>query len=508
MISPQWPSYLVGILVILHIQGSVGLQKYRPNVLFLIVDDLRPQIGCFEDNASTPIHTPNLDHLADRSILFRRAYVQQAVCSPSRTSLLTGRRPDTTRVHDLTQYWRHAGGNFTTLPQYFKENGYATAGLGKVFHPGRASGNNDPPSWTEDYFKPDETYWQDRNRHSWLAASEAELREHPLPDMQIADAAVKTMTRLADNREVPFFLAVGFLKPHLPFLFPSRFLDLYPPGNVSLPSNPFAPVDLPEVAWSNFDELRKYDDVLDRFGHGTFNTTLPKQFVLDLRRAYYSSVSYVDHLIGTVLDAASRLGLDNNTIISVLGDHGYQLGEHAEWCKHTNFEIATRAPLMLSIPELPTIRARTDALVELVDVFPTIAEAAGLPVPDLCSENSTSVPLCVEGVSLLRLAGDPKRQWKRAAFSQYPRMLVSGDVLMGYTARTDRYRFTEWIFYDTLEFRPLWEKKREYVELYDHVMDPDENVNVASWDRYADEVQRLRKELREGWRKALPPPVE
>lgn len=498
------------LMFALFYESCAAQSHNNRNVLFLIVDDLRPEIGCFQekDQSKTRMHTPNLDSLAKRSILFQRAYVQQAVCSPSRTSLLTGRRPDTTRVHDLTQYWRHAAGNFTTLPQFLKENGYRTAGLGKVFHPGRASGHNDPISWTEKYFSPNELYWQNRSHDSWFAASEEEILSHPLPDMQIANAAVKMMHQLASQKDKPFFLAIGFLKPHLPFLFPARYLDLYPLSNITLPENPFAPYQMPEFAWSNFDEIRKYDDIQTKYGYGSINTTFPDDVVLNLRRAYYASVSYIDLLIGMVLDALSQLGLVDNTVISFLGDHGWQLGEHGEWCKHTNFELATRAPLMLSIPNLTEssgIIARTTALVEFVDVFPTIVEAVGLPVPDLCPDNSSSLPLCIEGSSLIRLIKDPIRHWKSAVFSQFPRMLVSGDVLMGYSMRTKRYRYTEWIFYDVVKFQPIWEKKRKYFELYDHKTDPEENANVGPSPAYSLVVEKLSKDLREGWRNALPP---
>jgi len=458
------------------------------------------------------MHTPNLDRLATHSLLLRRAYVQQAVCSPSRTSLLTGRRPDTTRVHDLLRYWRTAAGNFTTLPQYFKDNGYRTAGAGKVFHPGRASGGHDDPlSWTEPYFNPDQKYW-DQIRQTWYPVDDEEARDNPLPDMQITRYAVELLTNLSASSDMsPFFLAVGFLRPHLPFVFPKRFLDYYPPTSVRLPSNPYAPTDMPEIAWSNFDEIRKYSDIENKYGYGTINTTFPNDVTLELRRAYYASVSFVDALVGELLDAILRLGIGDNTIVSFVGDHGWQLGEHGEWCKHTNFEIATRAPVILRVPGVTDRGHQTGALIEFVDLFPTIAEAAGLRVPELCPENSMRIPLCVEGVSFMRLLNNSRLiPWKKATFSQYPRMIVSGDVIMGYSVRTDNFRYTEWVRYDTVTYTPIWTKgfdraKGHGTELYDHRIDADENVNIAYEERYSTARRELRVILRTGWRAAIPP---
>ena len=404
------------------------------------------------------MHTPNIDKLASKSMLFQHAYVQQAVCSPSRTSFLTGRRPDTTRVHDLIHYWRKVAGNFTTLPQYFKEHVYLTAGFGKVFHPGGASGHDDPISWTEDYFHPDEKYWNERLKNSWHAAPQKELEEHPLPDTQTTMAVLKMLQDLKlSGFDKSFFLAVGFHKPHLPFLFPSSFLDLYPREKVQLPNNSFAPRNIPAVAWSDFDELRKYDDILEKYGYGSINTTLPDDIVINLRRAYYASVSYIDSLIGTIMEKLTSVGLLNETIVVFIGDHGWQLGEHGEWCKHTNFELATRAPVLFSVPGITDHGSETNQLVEFVDLFPTIVDAVGLPVPKLCPENSSLVQLCTEGTSFYQLLKYPKYQWKSASFSQYPRMLVSGDNIMGYSLRTQTYRYTEWVYYDHIQLHPVVE---------------------------------------------------
>ena len=350
----------------------------------------------------------------------------------------SGRRPDTTHVTDLIHYWRNVGGNFTTIPQYFKENGYITAGMGKIFHPGAPSNYNDPISWTEPYFH-DKNYHSDKHE-TWTAFSDKVLETKPLQDKQIADHAIETLKQYK-NQSKPFFIAVGFRKPHLPFQFPESYLDLYPEDTIKAPSNPYAPVNMPPIAWSDFDEIRAYTDVLYKYGYGSINATyFPEQKTKELRRAYYATISFVDAQLGRVLSALSDLGLADTTIVSFWGDHGWQLGEHGEWCKHTNFELSTHAPMMVRVPGLTDHGPVTDRLTEFVDLFPTLAEAAGLPHVPLCPESSAEVALCTEGTSFVSLMLKPDQPWKAAAFSQYPRMDVAGSAVMGYTMRTEQYR--------------------------------------------------------------------
>ena len=259
--------------------------------------------------------------------------------------------------------------------------------MGKIFHAGHASNNNDPISWTEPYFVPKDSW---SNGNSWRAVEDNETIANPLQDQQTASHAISTLTNLAPRAktgEKPFFVAVGFHKPHLPWVFPKSFLDFYPQEDIRLPPNPFAPVNFPDIAWSNFDELRTYKDIRFNYGHGQENLTLPDAKVRELRRAYYSALSYTDYLVGKVVSTLDKLGLTDSTIISFWGDHGWQLGEHAEWCKHTNFEIATHAPMMVHAPGRTDSGVVTERLTEFVDLFPTLAEAAGLP----------EVPLCVKG---------------------------------------------------------------------------------------------------------------
>ena len=484
----------------------------RKNVLFLIADDLRPQFGPYMDTTSADpvhpvMHTPNLNSLASRSLVLKRAYVQQSLCAPSRTSMLTARRPDTTHTHDLWTYWRESAGNFTTLPQYLKENGYRTAGVGKVFHEGHVSGGDDPISWTDPYFRADDNeYWSRYKETTWHMADDKDVEDHPLEDMMIASQAVRKMNELAQSSK-PFFLGVGFHRPHLPFLTPAKFYDHYPKKSIKMPPNYFTPEKMPEIAWSNSRELRSFTDIptAQPFWYGAINDTLHEQPALDLRRAYYASVSYIDSLVGEVVDNLEKLGLLDDTIIVFLGDHGWHLGDNAIWAKATNLEAGVRAPLMLTIPGLTDNGVESDQLVEFIDLFPTLAEVLGFPAIPICPEVSSHVELCAEGTSFLPIISNPNKSWKKAVFSQYPRFVFSGEIRMGYTVRTERYRYTEWVPTVECEYRPRWgEGDKQDVELYDHAIDLQENRNVASLPEYQQEVVRLHHVLRDGWRHVIP----
>ena len=482
----------------------------RKNVLFLVSDDMRPELGAyygpdFPSTVHPKMHSPNIDALASKSLLLKHAYVQQAVCSPSRTSLLTGRRPDTTHVYDLVHYFRKVGGNFTTLPEYFKMNGYVSVGMGKIFHPGPASGFDDPISWSLPYFHA-KTYGWETHKHSWLAVPDNETIDKPLVDAQIADHAIETLKSLAPGAKTggkPFFVAVGFHKPHLPFVFPESMLQFYPADEVHLPPDPYCPRDMPEVAWYTPSGLIRYQDIGSLNFTGQINEQLPKWKILELRRAYYSALSWTDSLVGRVIQELDKLGLADDTIISFWGDHGWQLGEHAEWCKQTNFELATHAPMMIHIPGLTDKGIVTEQLTEFVDLFPTLVEAAGLDQLTICPENSSAVALCREGESLFPLIRNSSAPWKHAAFSQYPRD-HNGTNVMGYTMRTDQYRYTEWVdFSGPPHYKPDWSKQYG-TELYDHKVDPYEDINKANDASYAKIRLTLSKQLHAGWRAARP----
>ena len=497
----MYRTYLHALCAISVISGVDS----RKNVLFLVSDDMRPQFTFFGKEYLPPghphIHAPNLESLANTSMVFQRAYVQYALCNPSRGSFLTGRRPDTTHVYDLDKYFREVGGNFTTIPQYFKENGYRTIGMGKIFHDGNISNNDDPVSWTDEYYHaPNNDYYYTLQR-SWFSVAKEQFKYKPLPDEQIANRAVSTLRSLASETRLGknFFLAVGFYKPHLPFVFPESMFAHYPYSSIRPPKNPYPPVNLPEVAWNDNYELIRYHDITALNVTVDMNTTLPPEVVHDLRRAYYSSVSWADQQVGRVLRELDDLGLRNKTIVVFLSDHGFQLGDHNEWCKQTNFDIATRAPLMIRIPGLTDDGMATEKLIEFVDIFPTLVEAVGLKPFELCPDDSRSITKCWEGTSLMPLIKNPQAQWKSAAFSQYQR---SASV-MGYTMKTEKYRYTEWVhFSGPPEYKPNWSINFG-TELYDHGTDLEETRNLAADPKYAMLVKMLSQKLHSGWREVI-----
>ena len=300
-----------------------------------------------------------------------------------------------------------------------------------------------------------------------------------------------------------FFVAVGFRKPHAPFVFPESMLTFYPESTIRLPDNPYIPQDMPYSAWNSNRGILKFKDIIPLNISGEINTTLPDIVVSTLRRAYWCSLTWIDLQVGRVLKELDALGLTNDTIVTFLGDHGYQLGEHAEWGKDTNFELSARAPLMIRIPGMTDNGVVIKQLVEFVDIYPTLVETAGLDPLVLCPENSQNITLCSEGSSLIPLIKSPKRPWKSAAFSQHTRFYNS-TALMGYSLRTDRFRYTEWVvFSEAPDYRPIWSENYG-TELYDHDKDPQENINVAENPKYADLVKEFSMTLHAGWRKHIP----
>lgn len=477
------------VLLVLCFGSNVGSlhAAEKLNVLFIAVDDLRPELGCY----GTPIiKSPNVDRLAARGLLFHRAYCQQAVCSPSRTSLLTGRRPDTTKVYDLVKHFRTELPDVVTLPQLFKHNGYHSQGLSKIYH----GTLDDAASWSVPHWAPGgPNYGPEGQKLQQSGAAKAKKKgkatnrmkgppweapdvpDNALADGKTADKAIEVLRELKDK---PFFLAVGFLKPHLPFVSPKKYWDLYAEKELRLAPNPLAPKDCPKYALSDWGELRAY---IGMPAEGPLSEEQARKMV----HGYYAAVSYTDAQVGQLLDELDRLKLRDKTIVILWGDHGWQLGEHGQWCKHTNFEEATHAPLIISRPGQKSAGKKTDALVEFVDIYPTLVELCGLPPPE-----------GLEGTSFKPLLDDPSRAWKKAASSQYPRNIPGQGRGMGHTLRTDRYRFTEWTV-PGKEFRAY--------ELYDYQTDPQGNENVANKPEFAGKVQELAVLLHGGWRAALPP---
>lgn len=469
--------------------GKVPAAEKR-NVLFLIVDDLRPELGCY---GNPIVKTPNIDRLARNGVTFTRAYCQQAVCTPSRTSFLTGLRPDTTKVYDNTRgEFRKLLPDVVTLPQFFRGQGYDTRGLGKIF----GEGLNDPKAWSLPLWPEEIAGMQYVDLEKWSRVPAAEKSRTPVPtlvwkkyetrqepdvpdnalqDGQVADRAIQA---LREMRGKPFFLAAGFLKPHLPFVAPKKYFDLYSPDEIPDPPYAFPPKGAPEIALHNWRELRGYKDIPKQ-------GPLPPGKARELILGYYAAASYMDAQVGKVLDELGRLNLASQTTVVLLGDNGWHLGEHDLWVKTTNFEFDTRIPMIFAGAGVEARGVKSTGLVESVDVYPSLCDLCGF-----------TPPAQLEGCSLKPLLSEPARKWKKAAFSQFPRPFSPGKAGggMGYTVRTERYRYTEWRV-------PGQELA---VELYDHEKDPYETVNVAGRPENRALLAQLRKTLEAGWRAALP----
>ena len=494
--------WLTGLLLL----SPLPLPAAPPNVLLIAIDDLRPELGCY---GAAHIKSPNLDRLAASGMVFERAYCQLAVCTPSRASLFTGKRPDTLRVWHLRENFRHNTPNIETLPQFLQARGYVTQSLGKVLDP------YDPVSWTvktvrnpaQDGVSEAAMKYADLKTRREVQAEydaavaagltgikferaargpafeRADVPDNAYGDGRLAEEAQAAL-RALHTRKQPFFLAVGFGKPHLPFNAPAKYWDFYDPAALPPLTNDYHPLKAPWFALGRSAEFHGYDDT--GIGH------VPPAAASNLRHAYYACISYVDAQVGRVLRELDRLGLAANTIVVVWGDHGYKLGEHDQWGKSTNAELDTRVPLIVRIPGQPAGQ-RTRALVEVVDLFPTLAEALG-----------RVAPADLEGLSLLPLFANPARPWKSAAFSQYPRHTHGDELelrewnLMGRSIRTDRYRLTRW---DSMA-NP---GRVEGVELYDHEIDPGENRNLAYESDSQALIRDLSRRLDLGWKAARPP---
>ena len=470
-----------------HLLSGSARAANKRNVLFISVDDLRPELNCY---GASHIHSPNIDRLASRGTLFNRAYCQLAVCNPSRASLMTGLRPDTSRVWSLPTHFRDNVPDVVTIPQHFMNKGWHSQGMGKIYHTGHGN-RNDTYSWSVPHKVPRiNNYLSEANQnirsenrkknkadktHRWTNGPPTEVMDvpdHAYKDGATTELAIRTMR---EKKDEAFFLAVGFSKPHLPFCAPKKYWDLYDASKIELPDNPYPAKGSPDYALASFGELRKYHGIP---GKGPVSD----EQAIRMIHGYYACVSYVDALVGQLLGTLDALGLRENTSVVLWGDHGWKLGEHGSWCKHSNVELDTNSPLICSDPDLPKGHV-SDALVEFVDIFPS-----------LCGMSGLDVPAHVEGDSFVPLMRNPKQPWKTAAFSQYPR----GRNRMGYSMRTDQYRYTEWVTRDD---------KRDILarELYDHIKDPAENLNVAGDAAYASVVPELAKQMLAGWKSARPP---
>ena len=477
------------------IREIASMSARRKNILFIAVDDLRPELGCY---GHYMVKSPNIDALAKSGVLFERTYCQQAVCAPTRASLLTGRRPDTTKVYDLKTHVRKALPDVVTLQQYFMNNGYFSEGMGKLFH---VSLEDDKSYSIPHKMAKAEQYALEENnllkkvggkekmkekadgeeeaRMRGPAAECADVPDETYEDGKLALMAIDSLRRLAPKaksrdkeNQQPFFLGVGFRKPHLPFCAPKKYWDIYDRAKIQMPY-PEKPKNAPELAFTNWNELRSYSDIPDV-------GLLDEPKTRELIHGYYACVSYMDAQVGKLLAELDRLDLRKDTIVIIWGDHGWKLGEYSQWSKHTNFELDTHVPMIISDPDLPK-GIRTNSLTEFVDIYPTLVELCGLPKAE-----------GMEGTSMVPLFNNPKMEWKKAAFSQYPR---GKNKIMGYSIRTDQYRYNEWINLKTGEI--------EAKELYDLKNDPLCKECIADKPENKELIKKLHDMLDggKGWKK-------
>jgi iduronate 2-sulfatase len=513
-------------------------------VLFIAVDDLRPELGCY----GSPIaKSPNLDSLAAAGLRFNRAYCQQAICGPSRASLMTGARPDTIGVVENSAYFRDLNPDIITLPQHFIANGYETVYSGKIYH-GRMT--DEEHSWSRRLARNEQQarrpatpggYALKENQETYLsnqkvmqdkygeqqwglihgpAYESADVPDNFYADGFKTDQAIATLAEMVKEGEQPFFLGLGLVKPHLDFKAPKRYWDLYDPAEIKLATQTEPPKNGSATGLHASFELRTR--------HGIPKSgPIGDELARTLLHGYYACVSYIDAQIGRMVKALEEHGVRDNTIIIVWGDHGWHLGDMGIWGKATNYEIAARVPLIIWTPGMKdgTRGQSSDALVELIDMYPTLCDLAGLEKPSH-----------LEGHSFAALLEDPQREWKKAAFSQFPNPALrewaanplskemrqtffgplieeveqriiaqQGDAwdrklfenhLIGYSMRTPRYRFVSWRDTRSPAAPPL------YTELYDHETDPKETTNIASENSGL--VKTLTEQLEAGWESALP----
>ena len=417
----------------------------KPNVLFIAVDDLRPQLGCY---GHKQMISPNIDRLSSEGVTFLRSYCQVPVCGASRASLLTGVRPTANRFLGYNTWAAKDLPGALSLAKHFKNHGYHTISNGKVFH----HSNDCRDGWSETPWRP-RGPWQNymlensknlarkNQRGKGPAYENADVPDSAYFDGMVADKGISDLRRLKNmNRQ--FFLALGFFKPHLPFNAPKKYWDFYKRDEIDLADNPFRPKGAPDAALHNWGELRAYSGIPKK-------GRLPESMARALVHGYYACVSYTDAQIGRVLTELENLGLRDNTVVILWGDHGWNLGEHGLWCKHCNFETSLHSPLIVTAPGVKGGR-KSNALTEYLDIYPSLCELCELPLPKH-----------VQGKSFVPLLKNPGRPWKKAVFSRY----FNGD-----SVKTDRYRYTEWRRKDGTRYARM---------LYDHKADPFENVNIS-----------------------------
>ena len=490
-------SYSSRMLLWMVVVIALGLNAFsvadglHPNVLWIMSDDLRPQLGCYGD---TVVHSPNLDQFARRALRLDRAYVQCAICSPSRNSMLSGLRPNTTGLRGFGTRVRDVMPDVVTLPQHFRHHGYYSAAFGKIFHiyaESMLGSEDDPESWSQPLTLPSVPVWgpaQNAVREQLIAQARAsgQVFAHPhdwpraetWDDSDVTDDEMQdgNTTALAEaflatrvNQDEPFFLAVGFLRPHLPFNAPRKYWDLYDANSLTLPKFSERPKNAPK--WS------VNQGIANNYLNMPPNAETDEAFLKRYLHAYLASISYVDACFGRLMRAIKASGREDNTIVIFMGDHGYQMGEYNSWGhKHANFEISTRAPLLIASPGMQASGKASQGIVEFLDLYPTLCELTHLPNPDH-----------IEGKSFRAMLDDESASHRTSACSEMKR----GDYL-GRSIRTDGFRYTEWRDANNAIVAR---------ELYDHRDDQSigqlETVNVAAEPAMVGIVEDLSRRLNE-----------
>jgi iduronate 2-sulfatase len=501
------------ILLLIPFNTLLAQKVEKKNIVFIAVDDLKPLLNCY---GYSQMKTPNFDRLAKMGVTFTNANVQQAVCGPSRTSVMTGTYPDHNKVWDLHTDFRKSVPELVSMPEYLKNQGYFTTITGKkIFHDGSCSPGHDAKSWSEPYqldnpkdkkkgspafrlFYNDSInkltakYIEEAKKTGLKGTEEIEnyafkklmissesfdVADQSYEDGLYANEAVKKLKKLAKKKQ-PFFYAIGFSRPHLPFNAPKKYWDLYDINTIEVEKFQELVPNTPSFLYHNFGELRAYNDI-----DNSYNNTklIPEEKQRELIHGYMACVSFVDAQLGKILDAIEDNNLSKNTIIVVWGDHGYHLGDHTMWNKHSNFEQATRIPLMFAGPSISKNK-KVNQPVELLDLFPTLF--------DLCD---VEIPNQLDGISLKNLLDNDENTDidKDFALSQYPR---HGNR-MGYSIRTEKFRYTEWHKNGYTTSKEYKNENIEFIELYDYSLDPLETKNVINDIKHEFEVKLLKEKL-------------
>jgi iduronate 2-sulfatase len=466
---------LLGLATMPVFSQQSKVQQKKPNILFIAVDDLKPLISAYGDKNSV---TPGMDRLAREGMTFQNCYVQQAICAATRASLLTGMRPDKTKVWDLVTDFRQVNPNAVSMPEYFIRNGYETAATGKIFHMESAGPGHDAPSWSIPYVKinvPTYVNFKPEKGKKGPATESANVPDNTYQDGVAAEVGIKLMHQLKDKGK-PFFLAIGFIKPHLPFVAPKKYWDLYKRDQFQIAPFQEKATNSPDMAYHASGELKQYTDIpqFDSYSEMELDH-LPKDKQLELIHGYYAAASYMDAQLVKVLNELDRLGLSDNTIVVIWGDHGWHLGDHGLWNKHTDFEQATHALFLMRVNGMAkNIKSITQC--EFVDLFPTLCELTNIPTPKY-----------LDGISLVPAMKNPTAELREYAFSQYPR-----GKAMGYTIRTKRFRYTEWIGNRYSAEKPYAGANILASEMYDYEKDPLETRSLIGDPAYLKEQTKMK----------------